>query len=136
MADDGPVPMDLVNVGAHDARTTQSDQGAIRGRRHKMKWAMLVPRRGTSFLGLPREQREVHSSISLGTTELTLRSDHEPSIEALARKLAQARHEGSQTVPEKDLQWRAPRTDGGNRGWSGQNTESCTGASYLLQRPA
>ena len=26
MADDGPVPMDLGNVGAHDARTTQSDQ--------------------------------------------------------------------------------------------------------------
>ena len=28
MADDGPVPMDLVNVGTHDARTTQSDQDA------------------------------------------------------------------------------------------------------------
>ena len=28
MADDGPVPMDLGNVGAHDARTTQSDQDA------------------------------------------------------------------------------------------------------------
>ena len=25
MADDGPVPMDLVNVGAHDTLTTQSD---------------------------------------------------------------------------------------------------------------
>ena len=25
MADDGPVPMDLVNVGAYDAKTTQSD---------------------------------------------------------------------------------------------------------------
>ena len=28
MADDGPVPMDLGNVGTHDARKTQSDQGA------------------------------------------------------------------------------------------------------------
>ena len=28
MADDGPVPMDLGNVGAHDARTTQVDQDA------------------------------------------------------------------------------------------------------------
>ena len=28
MADDGPVPMDVVNVGTHDARTTQSDQDA------------------------------------------------------------------------------------------------------------
>ena len=27
-ADDGPVPMDLGNVGTHDARTTQSDQVA------------------------------------------------------------------------------------------------------------
>ena len=28
VADDGPVPMDLGNVGTHDARTTQSDQDA------------------------------------------------------------------------------------------------------------
>ena len=28
MADDGPVPMDLVSVGTHDARTTKSDQDA------------------------------------------------------------------------------------------------------------
>ena len=28
MADDGPVPMDLGNVGTHDARTTQSDENA------------------------------------------------------------------------------------------------------------
>ena len=28
MADDGPVPMDLGNVGTHNARTTQSDQDA------------------------------------------------------------------------------------------------------------
>ena len=26
MADDGPVPVDLGNVGTHDARTAQSDQ--------------------------------------------------------------------------------------------------------------
>ena len=25
MADDGPTPMDLVNVGTHDAKTTQND---------------------------------------------------------------------------------------------------------------
>ena len=28
MADDGPLLMELVNVGTHSARTTQSDQGA------------------------------------------------------------------------------------------------------------
>ena len=28
MADDGPLPMDLENVGTHDVRTTQSDQDA------------------------------------------------------------------------------------------------------------
>ena len=28
MVDDGPVPMDLGNVGTHDATTTQSDQDA------------------------------------------------------------------------------------------------------------
>ena len=27
MADDGPTPIDLVNVGTHDAKTTQSDSG-------------------------------------------------------------------------------------------------------------
>ena len=62
----------------------------IRERRHKMTWAMLVPRKGTE---IPWRS----SSINSGT----LRCDNEPAIEALAREIAQARQEGSQTLPER-----------------------------------
>ena len=61
-------------------------------RRHKMTWAMLVPRNGTKL------QRR--SSTQLGHNRVTLRCDNEQAIEALAREIAQARQEGSQTVPE------------------------------------
>ena len=40
----------------------------------------------------------------LGHNRVTLRCDNEPAIEALAREIAQARQEGSQTVPERDHQ--------------------------------
>ena len=36
----------------------------------------------------------------LGHNRVTLRCDNEPAIEALAGQVAQARQEGSQTVPE------------------------------------
>ena len=37
----------------------------------------------------------------LGHNRVTLRCDNEPAIEALAREVAQARQDGSQTVPER-----------------------------------
>ena len=40
-----------------------------------------------------------------GHISAALRRDTEPAIEALVRDTAQARQEGSQTVPERDHQW-------------------------------
>ena len=51
-----------------------------------------------NFLG---SQREQHSSSTSSGTRVTLRCDSEPAIEALARQIAHARQEGSQTVPER-----------------------------------
>ena len=68
-----------------------------------------------------------------------LRCDDEPAIEALAREIAQARQEGSQTVPERDgkkaVQW-DHRACGGARGRPGWNTEGCAGTSHLDQSDA
>ena len=49
--------------------------------------------------GLRREQRS--SSTSLEHNRVTLRCDNETAIEALAREIAQAHQEGSQTNPER-----------------------------------
>ena len=65
----------------------------------------------------------------LGHNRVTFTScDNEPAIEALAREIAQARQEGSETVPErppvvgKTVQ-QDHRTCSGTRGQPGQNTE-------------
>ena len=55
-------------------------------------------KRGLNFHGLRGEQQ--NSLISLGTTEL--HSDA-TAIQALTRGIAQARQEGSRTVPERPL---------------------------------
>ena len=58
----------------------------------------------------------------LGHNRVTLRCDNEPAIEALAREIAQAHQEGSQTIPERSpVQW-DHRLCGGARGPPGQNT--------------
>ena len=50
----------------------------------------------------PGLQREPARFIDqLGRNRVTLRCDSEPAMEALAREIAQARQEGSQTVPER-----------------------------------
>ena len=77
----------------------------------------------------------------LGHNRFTLRCDNEPAIEALAREVAQAHQEGSQTVPE-----RPPVGESQSNGIieravepccrSGQDTEGCIGASHWGQRPA
>ena len=71
----------------------------IRERRHNMTWAMLVPRKGAEFPWIAK--RAVKFIDQLGHNRVTLRCDTEPAIEALAREIAQARQEGSQTVPER-----------------------------------
>ena len=55
--------------------------------------------RERSFLGSQREQRS--SVDQLGHNRVTLRCDNELAIEALAREIAQALQERSQTVPER-----------------------------------
>ena len=104
-----------------------------------MTWAMLVPRKGTEFLWIAK--RGARFIDQLGHNRVTLRCDNEPAVEALAREIGQARQEGSQTVPERPPVAESPvqrdhRTCGGTRGRSGQNVESCVGASHWNQSPA
>ena len=71
----------------------------IRERRHKITLAMPVPRKGAGFPWIAR--RAAKFIDQLGHNRVTLRCDNEPAMEALARETAQARQEGSQTVPER-----------------------------------
>ena len=64
-----------------------------------MTWAMLVPRRGTEFSWVAKKAAKFIDQ--LGHNRVTLRCDNEPAIEALAKEIAQARQEGSQTVLER-----------------------------------
>ena len=68
-------------------------------RRHTKKWAMLVPRRGTEFPWIAKRSAKLIDQ--LWHNRVILRCDNETAIEALAKDFAQARQEGSQTVPEK-----------------------------------
>ena len=61
-----------------------------------MTWAMLVPRKGTEFPWIA--ERAAKFIDQLGHNGVTLRCER--AIESLAREIAQARQEGSQTVPE------------------------------------
>ena len=104
----------------------------------KMTWAMLVTRKGTEF---PCDAERVAKFIDqFGHNRVTLRCVNELVTEALARETAQARQEGSQTV-QRDHQWESQSNGFIERtvelvGWSGQNAESCIGASYWCQSPA
>ena len=60
------VSMDCGFLGERDSEEQTSPVLVIGEHRHKMTWAMLVPRRGQSSPGSPREQQ--NSSISLDTT--------------------------------------------------------------------
>ena len=64
-----------------------------------MTWAMLVPRKGDEFRWISK--RAAKFINQLGHNRVTLRYDNEPSIEAWAKDIAQARQEGSQLVPER-----------------------------------
>ena len=104
-----------------------------------MTWTMLVPRKGTEFPWIAK--RAAKFIDQLGLNRVTLGCDNEPAVEALAREIAQARQEGRQDSTREATSGREPvprnrRTHGGTRGWSGQITESCTGASYWRESPA
>ena len=71
----------------------------IRERRHKMTWAVLVPRKGTEFLWIAK--RSAKFIDQFGHNRVTLGCDNEPAIEALTWEIAQARQEGNQTAPQR-----------------------------------
>ena len=50
---------------------------------------------------MDRKREQQDSLINFGHNTVTLRCDNEPAIEAVAREIAQARQERSQTVPER-----------------------------------
>ena len=111
----------------------------IRERRHKMTWAKLIPRKGTVFPLIAK--RAAKFIDQLGHNRVTLRCGNELAIEALAREIAQAHQEKSQTVPGRPPVGES-QSNGiieravGPRCWSGQDTEGCTGASHCGQSPA
>ena len=86
-------------LGERDSEEQTSPVLVIRERRHKMTWAMLVPRKATEFPWIAK--RAAKFIDQHGHNRVTLRCDNEPAIEALAREIAQARQKGSQTVPER-----------------------------------
>ena len=98
-----------------------------------------IPRKGTEFPWIAK--RAAKFIDQLGHNGVTHRSDNEPAIEALTREIAEARQEGSQTVPEKSqvengnptgsssAQW-DPVTHGGSSGSGAQtsvNSDTDTG---------
>ena len=93
------VSMDHGFLGERESEEQVSPALVIREKRHKMTWAMLVPRKGTEFPWIAK--RAARFIDQLGHNRATLRCHNEPAIEALAREIAQARQEGSQTVPER-----------------------------------
>ena len=90
--------MDSGFLGERESEEQVSLVLVIRERRHKMTWAALVPRTGTEFPWIAK--RAARFIDQLGHNRVTLRCDNEPTVEALAREIGQARQEGSQTVPE------------------------------------
>ena len=118
------VSMDNGFLGERESEEQVSLVLVIRERRHKMTWAIVVPRKGTECPWIA--QRAATFIDQLGHNRVTLRCDNEPAIDALAREIGQARQEGSQTVPEREsssgrepVRWNH-RTHGGIRGWSDQ----------------
>ena len=93
------VSMDPGFLGERASEDRVSLVLVIQERRHKMTWAMLVPRKRTEFPWIVK--RAAKFIDQLGHNRVTLRCDTEPAIEALAREIAQARQEGSHTVPER-----------------------------------
>ena len=88
-----------------------------------MTWALLVPRKRTEYLWIAK--RAARFIDQLRHSRVTLRCNNEPAIEALTRKIGQARQEGSQH-----------RACSGTRGRPGQNTKGYAGTLHRGQSPA
>ena len=89
------VSMDCGFLGERESEEQVAPVLVIRERRPKMTWAMLVPRKRTEF---PWSAKRAARFIDqLGHNKVSLRCDEEPAIEALAREIAQAHQEGSQS---------------------------------------
>ena len=86
------VSMDYGFLGEKECEDRVSPVLVIREWTHKMTCAMLVPRKGTEFSWIAK--RAAKFIGQLGQNRVTLRCDNEPAV-------AQARQEGSQTVPER-----------------------------------
>ena len=134
--------MDHGFLGERESEEQVSLVLVIRKWRHKMTWAMLVPRKGMEFPWIAKRASKFIDQ--LGHNRVTLRCDNEPAIgvlAALAREIAQARQEGSQTVPERPPVGES-QPDGiiegcsGARCRPGQDIEGCTGAPHRGQSPA
>ena len=131
------VSMDYGFLGEKESEDRVSPVLVIRERRHKMTWATLVPIKGTEFPWISK--RTAKFIDQLGHNRVTLRCDNEPAIEALARGIAQARQEGSQTVPERPPVGESQSNgiiERGARCQPGQDIEGCTGAWHWGQSPA
>ena len=129
--------MDYGFLGERESEEQVSPVLVIRERRPKMTWAMLVPSEGTEFPWIAK--RRAKFIDQLGHNRVTLRCDNKPAIEALAREIAQAREEGSQTVPERPPVGRVPvrrnhRTYGGTCGWPSQNAEKLNPSIILASK--
>ena len=93
------VSMDYGFLGEKESEEHVSPVLVIRERRHKMTWAMLIPRQGTEFPCIAKRAARIKNQ--LGHNTVKLRCVSEPAIEALAREIGQARREGGQTVPDR-----------------------------------
>ena len=74
----------------------------IRERRHKMTWALLVPRKGTEFPWIAK--RAAKFIDQLGHNRVTLRCDNEPAIEAVAMENRTSSRRRKPDGP-RDRQW-------------------------------
>ena len=118
-----------------DGEMGLDDGRDIQERRHKMTWAMLVLRKGTEFPWIAKRAAKFIDQLG-HKKRATLRCDNEPEIEALAREIAQARQEGSQTVPERPPVGES-QSNGIACGWarcrSGQDAEGVPPDARMLR---
>ena len=87
------VSMDYGFLGERESEEQVSHVLVIRARRHKMTWAVLVPRKGTEFPWIAK--RAARFIDQLGHNRVALRCDNEPAIEALAREIGKHAEKGA-----------------------------------------
>ena len=134
--------MDCGFLGRRESEEQESLVLVIRERRHKMTWAMLVPRKGNGVSLDRKGSSEIRRSASQPRSDATT-SQRLKRWQGTSDKLAKKVARLCQTVPycfrettsgEKPVQWH--RTSCGARCRPGQDTEGCVGASHRNQSPA